>query len=70
MSADSEIAWHLEQIAQAREQLSSLIGGGVTIGACLPFTDETLTIISIIERRIRDSEAIVAAYEKRSPSAP
>ena len=69
MAADSnsQIAWHRAQIRKHRDALKQFETARFTFGAIArPKTpDQTQEIVTELKRKIRDSEQIVAAYERK-----
>jgi hypothetical protein len=63
--SDSNIAWHRAQIKKHRETLSNFESIRFSIGAGSKKTDQT-----DLKRKIRQSEQIIAAYEKRNAKRP
>jgi hypothetical protein len=61
MQADSEIIWHREQIAKNRVLIEELEAGNTAGGDVFP---ETQAEIERLTAQLRQSELIVAAYEK------
>ena len=66
--SNSQIAWHRAQIKKHREALKQIetarhnfgeIAGSKTIG-------QTQKAVAELKRKIRDSERIIAAYEKQT----
>jgi hypothetical protein len=70
MAADdnSRIAWHRAQIAKHREALKHLETAKFAYGEIAGSTtsDETQTVVAGLKRKIRDSQLVVAAYEKET----
>jgi hypothetical protein len=71
MAADSnsQIAWHRAQIRKHRDALKQYETARFTFGAIArppKATDRTQEIVAGLKRKIRDSEQIVAAYERQS----
>ena len=70
MTADSNsrIAWHRAQIAKHREALKHLETGKFAFGeiAGSKTKDDAQKIAAELKRKIRDSQLIVAAYEKQT----
>ena len=70
MAADSnsQIAWHRAQIRKHRDALKQYETARFTFGAIASpkATDPTQEIVIELKRKIRDSEQIVAAYERQS----
>jgi len=70
MAADSnsQIAWHRAQIRKHRDALKQFETAGFTFGAIArpKAPDQTEEIVAELKRKIRDSEQIVAAYERQS----
>jgi hypothetical protein len=58
----SEIQWHIEQIAKNRTILEQLEGGNTAGGEVFP---ETQSEIERVKAQIAQSELIVASYEKK-----
>jgi len=69
MAADSDsyIAWHRVQVKKHRETLKAIETARFTIGemADSKRTGQTRKTIANLERKIRQSEQAIAAYEKR-----
>jgi hypothetical protein len=61
MTDDTEILWHLEQIAKNRAILEQLEAGNTAGGEVFP---ETQSEIQHLKAQISQSELIVAASEK------
>jgi hypothetical protein len=59
---ESEIRWHIEQIAKNRTILGQLEGGNTAGGEVFP---ETQSEIGRVKAQIAQSELIVASYEKK-----
>lgn len=59
---ESEILWHIEQIAKNRAILEQLEGENAAGGEVFP---ETQSEIERVKAQIAQSELIVAAYEKK-----
>ena len=70
MAADSnsKIAWHRAQLGKHREALKHFETATFTFGgiAGSKTIDQTQKTIAELKRKIRDSEQIVAAYERQS----
>jgi hypothetical protein len=70
MAADSnsQIAWHRAQIRKNRDALKQYETARFTFGAIArpKVTDQTPAIVAELKRKIRESEQIVAAYERQS----
>jgi hypothetical protein len=70
MAADnnSQIAWHRAQIRRHREALKQFETARFTFGriARPKTTDQSPEIVAELKRKIRDSEQIVAAYERQT----
>ena len=70
MAADSnsQIAWHRAQIRKHRDALKQYETARFTFGAIArpKASDQTQEIVAELKRKIRDSEQIVAAYERQS----
>lgn len=67
MPDDTEIEWHKEQIAKNRAILEELETGNTARDDVFP---ETQTEIDHLKAQIKQSELIVAAYQKQHPDAP
>ena len=61
MTEDTEVLWHLEQIAKNRAILEQLEAGNTAGGEVFP---ETQSEIERLKAQISQSELIVAACEK------
>jgi hypothetical protein len=68
--SDSNIAWHRAQIKKHRETLSNFESIRFSIGAGSKKTDQTQRAVADLKRKIRQSEQIIAAYEKRNAKRP
>ena len=70
MAADSNsmIAWHRAQIRKHRETLRHFETGKFTFGAIAgsKTIDQTQKTVAELKRKIRDSEQIIAAYERQT----
>jgi hypothetical protein len=70
MAADSNstIAWHRAQVAKNRQALKHLETAKFNFGeiAGAKASDETQKIVAELKRKIRDSEQIIAAYERQT----
>jgi hypothetical protein len=70
MAADdnSGIAWHRAQIVKHRDALKHLETAKFAYGriAGAKTKDETQNIIAELKRKIRDSQLVIAAYEKQT----
>jgi ubiquinone biosynthesis protein UbiJ len=70
MAADSNstIAWHRAQVAKHRQALKHLETAKFNFGeiAGSKASDETQKIVAELKRKIRDSEQIIAAYERQT----
>jgi uncharacterized protein YqeY len=66
--SDSNIAWHRAQLRKHRETLKNLETARFTIGeiAGSKKTGQTQDAIADLKRKIRQSEQIIAAYEKQT----
>jgi hypothetical protein len=66
--SNSQIAWHRAQIRKHRDTLKQFETARFTFGeiAGPKATDQTQEIMAELKRKIRDSEQIVAAYERQS----
>lgn len=66
--SNSQIAWHRTQIRKHREALKHLETARFTVGeiARSKAADRTLATVAELKRKIRESEAIVAAYERQT----
>ena len=65
--SNSEIAWHRAQIRKHRETLKHLETARFTVGeisGSKPI-DQTQKAVAQLKRKIRDSEKIVAAFERQ-----
>jgi hypothetical protein len=65
--SNSEIAWHRAQIRKHRETLKHLETARFTVGeisGSKPI-DQTQKAVAQLKRKIRDSERIVAAFERQ-----
>lgn len=62
MTEDTEVLWHLEQIAKNRAILEQLEAGNTAGGEVFP---ETQSEIEHLKAQISQSELIVAAFEKK-----
>ena len=62
MTEDTEVLWHLEQIAKNRAILEQLEAGNTAGGEVFP---ETQSEIERLKAQISQSELIVAAFEKK-----
>jgi hypothetical protein len=62
MAEESEILWHIEQIAKNRTVLEQLEGGNTAGGEVFP---ETRSEIERVKAQLAQSELIVASYEKK-----
>jgi hypothetical protein len=63
MTEDTEVLWHLEQIAKNRAILEQLEAGNIAGGEVFP---ETQSEIEHLKAQISQSELIVAAFEKKA----
>jgi hypothetical protein len=63
MTEDTEVLWHLEQIAKNRAILEQLEAGNTAGGEVFP---ETQSEIERLKAQISQSELIVAAFEKKA----
>jgi hypothetical protein len=63
MTEDTEVLWHLEQIAKNRAILEQLEAGNTAGGEVFP---ETQSEIEHLKAQISQSELIVAAFEKKA----
>ena len=70
MAADSnsQIAWHRAQIRKHRDALKQYETARFTFGAIArpKASDQTQEIVAELKRKIRDSEQIIAAYERQT----
>ena len=70
MAADSnsQIAWHRAQVRKHRDALKQFETSRFTFGAIArpKLTDESKQIVSELKRKIRESELVVAAYERQA----
>ena len=70
MAADSnsQIAWHRAQIRKHRDALKQFETSRFTFGAIATpkATDQSQEIVAELKRKIRESEQIVAAYERQA----
>jgi len=70
MAADSNstIAWHRAQIKKHREVLKHFETAKFTFGeiAGSKTTDQTRKTVAELKRKIRDSEQIIAAYDRQT----
>lgn len=64
MQADDEIMWHRGQIAKNRGLIEELEAGNTAGSDVFP---ETQAEIERLKAQVRQSELIVAAYEKEHP---
>jgi hypothetical protein len=62
---DDEINWHREQIAKNRVLIKELEAANTSGGDIFP---ETQAEIDRLDAQIKQSELIVAAYEKEHPN--
>ena len=65
--SNSQIAWHRAQIKKHREALKHLETARFTVGeiAGSKTIDQTQKTIAGLKQRLRDSEQIIAAYERQ-----
>jgi hypothetical protein len=63
MTEDTEVLWHLEQIAKNRAILEQLEAGNTAGAEVFP---ETQSEIEHLRAQISQSELIVAAFEKKA----
>ena len=63
MTEDTEVLWHLEQIAKNRAILEQLEAGNTAGGEVFP---DTQSEIERLKAQISQSELIVAAFEKKA----
>jgi hypothetical protein len=65
---NSEIAWHRAQIRKHRETMKHLETARFTVGeiAGSKTIDRTQKTVAGLKRKIRDSEQIIAAYERQT----
>jgi hypothetical protein len=70
--SDSNIAWHRAQIKKHREILKNFEAMRFSIGeiAGSKKTDQTQGAVADLKRKVRQSEQIIAAYEKRNARRP
>ena len=68
VDSDSAIAWHRAQLKKLRETLKSFEPNRFTVGqpAQLPTTGTTQKAIAELQQKIRQSQHIVAAYERQT----
>ena len=70
MAADSnsQIAWHRAQIRKHRDTLKQLETSHFTFGAIAQpkVIDQSQQIVAELKRKVRESEQIVAAYERQA----
>jgi hypothetical protein len=66
--SNSRIAWHRARIRRHREALKDFETARFTIGAIAgsKATDQTQKTVADLRRKIRESEQIVAAYERQA----
>lgn len=66
--SNSQIAWHRAQIRKHRDTLKQFETARFTFGeiAGPTATEQMQEIVAELQRKIRDSEQIVAAYERQS----
>jgi hypothetical protein len=66
--SNSEIAWHRAQIRKHREALKHFETAGFTFGriAGPRAADRTQKIVAELQRKIRESEQVVAAHERQT----
>ena len=66
--SNSQIAWHRAQIRRHNEALKHFETARFTIGriAGAKMSDQTQKIVAELKRKIRDSEQVVAAYERQT----
>jgi len=66
--SNSQIAWHRAQIRKQREALKHLETARFTVGeiARSKAADRTQEMVAELKRKIRESEAIVAAHERQT----
>jgi hypothetical protein len=66
--SNSEIAWHRAQIRKHRESLKHLETAGFSFGeiAGSKTIDQRQETVAGLKQKIRDSERIIAAYEKQT----
>jgi uncharacterized coiled-coil protein SlyX len=66
--SNSQIAWHRAQIRKHRETLKHLETGRFSFGEIAgPKTiNQTQETVARLKRKIRDSEQIIAAYERQT----
>jgi len=65
--SNSQIAWHRAQIKKHRETLKHLETARFTVGeiASSKASGQTQKTIARLKQKIRDSEQIIAAYERQ-----
>ena len=66
VDSDSAIAWHRAQLKKLRETLKSFETNRFTVGqpAQSPTAGKTQKAIAELQQKIRQSQHIVAAYER------
>jgi hypothetical protein len=66
--SNSQIAWHRAQIRKHRETLKHLETGRFSFGeiAGSKTIDQTQETVARLKRKIRDSEQIIASYERQT----
>src|SRR3954452_5474850 len=68
VDSDSAIAWHRAQLKKLREMLKSIETARFTVGepAQSKRTGKTKKAITELEQKIRQSQHIIAAYERHT----
>jgi hypothetical protein len=71
VDSDSAIAWHRAQLKKLRETLKSIETARFTVGepAQSSRTGKTQKAVAELEQKIRQSQHIIAAYERQTPAA-
>lgn len=66
--SNSQIAWHRAQIRKHREALKDFEAGRFSFGqiAGSKTSDRTQKAVAELKRKIRESEQIIAAYERQT----
>ena len=70
VDSDSAIAWHRAQLKKLRETLRNIEGTRFTVGelAQSTRTGKTQKAIAELQQKIRQSQHIIAAYERLTPA--
>ena len=68
VDSDSAIAWHRAQLKKLRETLRNIEGTRFTVGelAQSTRTGKTQRVIAELQQKIRQSQHIIAAYERQT----